>query len=254
MSASPERPSREREITQAFVSLAHTLAEGYDTVDLLRGLTTDCARLLDVASAGLLLADGRGVLQVVAASSEHTRELEIFQLQGQQGPCLECYRADSRVIVPDLSQEMERWPQFVDAAIQAGVASVHALPMRLGANVLGALGLFGAQVGSLQDDDLALGQALAHVASVAIVNDKVAANQALVNEQLQTALTSRVALEQAKGVLAQRGGLDMDSAFAVLRRYARDHNSLLTEVARAVVSRDLVPQRLLDHARARNVL
>jgi len=243
--------SREREITQAFVSLASHLANGYDVVDLLNDLTVDCARLLDVASAGLLLADGRGVLHVMAASSERTRQLEVFQLQRAEGPCRDCFHGRAAISVPDLAAESARWPQFVPAALDAGFVSVHALPMRLRDNVLGALGLFGTTVGALGQDDLSLGQALADVASVALVQDNAAADRTAVNEQLQTALTSRVVLEQAKGVLAQKGELDMPQAFAVLRQYARDHNLRLTKVAQAIVSRELPAETVLDRAPAR---
>lgn len=243
--------TREAEVSQAFVTLASSLVNGYDVVDLLDELTADCARLLDVSSAGLLLADGRGVLHVMAASSEQTRQLEVFQLQRADGPCLDCYHDGAQVAVADLDAEIERWPQFVPAARAVGFRSVHALPMRLRDNVLGALGLFGTTVGALNDEDLSLGQALADVASVALVQDKAAADSTVVNEQLQTALTSRVVLEQAKGVLAQLGGLDMTHAFAVLRGYARDNSVRLTEVAQAVVDRSLPAQRLMEHADSR---
>lgn len=240
--------SREREVSRAFVELASSLANGYDVVELLSGLTADCAQLLDVASAGLLLADGRGVLHVMAASSERTRQLEVFQVQRADGPCRDCYLAGEPVSAPDLREEADRWPHFVPAALEAGFVSVHALPMRLRDRVLGALGLFGTTVGSLGPDDLSLGQALADVASVALVQEKVASDQQSVNEQLQTALTSRIVLEQAKGVLAQQGSLQMEEAFAVLRRYARNNNLRLTAVAEAVVARRLPAQRLLEHS------
>ncbi|HEY6746204.1 MAG TPA: GAF and ANTAR domain-containing protein [Mycobacteriales bacterium] len=240
--------NRERAVTEAFVSLATSLADGLDPVDLLSGLTADCARLLDVASAGLLLADRHGVLHIVAASSEATRTLEIFQLQREQGPCLDCYHTGSMVTEADLRQETQRWPLFAAAATHAGFASVHAVPLRLRDNVLGAMGLFGTHAGVLNDDDLRLAQALAYVASVALVQDKAAADKAMLNEQLQTALDSRVVLEQAKGVLAHHGNLDMDQSFAVLRSYARDHNLRLTDVARSVVTRALAAHQLLDHA------
>jgi GAF domain-containing protein len=245
---------RERDIVRAFVDLSNELVDGYDVVDLLTGLTVNCAKLLDIASAGLLLADGRGVLQVLAASSENTRNLEVFQLQRDQGPCLDCFESGSAVIVPDLATEADRWPQFASVAEALGIASVHALPMRLHDTVLGALGLFGATVGRLEDDDLALAQALAHVASVAIVNEQSAADIATVNVQLQEALRSRIVLEQAKGVIAHTGGLEMDDAFTVLRRYARDHGHKLSDVARQVVARDLRGQVLLDHARSASIL
>jgi GAF domain-containing protein len=241
--------SREREISRAFVTLASSLANGYDVVDLLSGLTADCAHLLDVASAGLLLADGRGVLHVMAASSERTRQLEVFQVQRADGPCRDCFLDGSPVSAPDLHEEAERWPQFVPAALDAGFVSVHAVPMRLRDNLLGALGLFGTTVGSLSPDDLSLAQALADVASVALVQDKVTSDQKSVNEQLQAALNSRIVLEQAKGVLAQQGSLQMEEAFAVLRRYARNNNLRLTAVAEAVVARRLSAQQLVEHSR-----
>ncbi|NEK87550.1 GAF and ANTAR domain-containing protein [Blastococcus saxobsidens] len=241
--------SRERDITGSFVRLASSLAKGHDVVDLLSELTEDCAHLLGIASAGLLLADDRGVLHVMAASTERTRQLEVFQVQRADGPCRDCYLDGAPVSAPDLRTEAERWPQFAPAALGAGFASVHALPMRLRDQVLGALGLFGTSPGALDPDDLSLGQALADVASVAIVQDKVKSDQRTVNEQLQAALQSRIVLEQAKGVLAQKGSLQMDEAFAALRRYARDHNLRLTAVAEAVVTRALPAQQLLAHAR-----
>lgn len=239
---------REAAVTEAFVALATSLADGADVVDLLSGLAEDTTRLLDVASTGLLLADHRGLLHVVAASSEATRSLEVFQVQRSQGPCLDCYRSGKPVTVADLGAEADRWPHFAAAAAEAGFASVHAVPMRLRDQVLGTVGLFGTTVGALGEDDLRLGQALAYVAAVALVQEKAAADRDLINAQLQTALDSRVVLEQAKGVLAQRGGLDMDASFSVLRGYARDHNLRLTDVARAVVRRELPPELLLQHA------
>ena len=241
--------SRERDVTRAFVELASSLVRGYDVVDLLSRLTADCAELLDVASAGLLLADGRGVLHVMAASSERTRQLEVFQVQRADGPCRDCYLDGTPVSAPDLTKEIDRWPHFAPAALEAGFVSVHAVPMRLRSTMLGALGLFGTTAGDLDPDDLSLGQALADVASVALVQDKAAADQRTVNEQLQTALDSRIVLEQAKGVIAQQGSLPMDEAFAVLRRYARDHNLRLTAVAEAVVTRRLPARQLLATSR-----
>ncbi len=238
---------REAAVTRAFVSVVTAMADGLDPVDLLSGLTSDCARLLDIASAGLLLADEGGVLHVLAASSESTRSLELFQLQREQGPCLECFRTGSPVSVPDLDAQSERWPHFVLAARAVGLVSVHAVPIRLRDKVLGALGLFGSSRGALQAPDVELAQALAHVAAVALVQDQVVSDATRLNEQLQTALNSRVALEQAKGVLAQHAEVDMDEAFAMLRRFARDRNYRLSTVAQAVTSRQLPPQMVLEH-------
>jgi hypothetical protein len=207
--------------------------------------------VLDVASAGLLLADPRGVLHVVAASSEQTRNIEILQLQREQGPCLDCFQTGQPVAVHDLNQEAARWPRFAGAAVNAGFASVHALPMRVRDRVLGGLGLFGSQPGALNDDDLRLGQAFADVASVAIVQGAAINDQTLLNGQLQSALDSRILIEQAKGILAQVGDLDMEQAFRYLRRYSRDHNERLSDVAAKLVSRRLAARQLVDHATQR---
>ena len=246
--------TREHEIIRAFVDLSNELVDGYDIVELLVRLTSSSARLLDVAAAGLLLADQRGVLHLAAASSERTHDLEVLQLQRDEGPCLDCFHTGQAVIVPDLSAEGQRWPAFTAAAEKLGYASVHAVPMRLRDNVLGTLGLFGNDPGRLEADDLALAQALVHVASVAIVNEKSAADRDVVNAQLQHALTSRIVLGQAKGVLAYVGDLDMDTAFAALRRYARDRGEKLSDVASKVVHRELSGEVVLAHARSRSLL
>jgi GAF domain-containing protein len=238
---------RERDIAEAFVSLATTMAAGFDVLELLSELTADCARLLDIASAGLLLADRHGVLQVLAASSDETRLLEVFQLQREQGPCLDCFRSKSPVVVESLIKDADKWPQFAEVALNSGFRSVHAVPMRLRDKVLGTLGLFGTTVGALNEADLRLGQALADVASVALVQGRAAEDQATLNQQLQQALTSRIVLEQSKGLLAHLGDLDMNGAFAYLRRYSRDHNWRLSELAAALVSRELPASQVLEH-------
>ena len=246
--------NRERQVTEAFVSIASALAIGYDVVDLLSTLTETCAELLDVATAGLLLADASGVLHVLAASSENTRHLEAFQVQRAEGPCLDCYSSGSPVEVPDLAAEADRWPQFVAAAELAGFVSVHAMPMRLRDAVLGTMGLFGTTVGALNPVDLRLGQALADVASIALIQDKAATDSAAVNAQLQTALNSRVIIEQAKGALAQHGDVAMDQAFAALRRYSRDHNLRIGDTAQRLISRTLLARDVLAHAHAKGTI
>lgn len=245
--------SRERDVAASFVDLATGLAAGVDVVDLLAQLTADCARLLGVHSAGLLLADGFGRLHVMAASSEGTRDLELFQVQREQGPCLDCFSSGRPVSVPDLRAARQRWPVFATAAGERGFASVHALPMRLRQRTLGALGLFGTTPGSLAGGDASLGQALADVASVAIVqNARAPQSDAVddavaINAQMQAALASRMVVEQAKGVLAHSGKLSMDAALQVLRAYAAAHGRRLTEVAADVVHRRLPARTVLVH-------
>ena len=243
--------AREDDIVASFVSMAGSLARGHDVNDLLTQLTSDCARLLDVSAVGLLIADQRGALHVVAASSERVADLEAFQAQRAQGPCHTCYLDGQPVNVPDLAASAARWPDFAVVAARAGVASVHAVPMRLRDAIVGALNLFGSTTGALNEADLRLAQALADVATIALIQDRAAADTTIVNEQLQNALDSRVVLEQAKGVLAYSGDLDMSAAYAALRTYARDHNLKITELARALVNRALPVALVLEHARAR---
>ena len=237
------------EVSRALISLTSRLAGGADVVDLLTDLTGLCVQLLPIASAGLLLADGRGGLHVLAASSERPRELEALQVQRDEGPCRDSYLSGTPVSVPDLAQQATRWPLFAPHAQQAGFASAHALPMRLIGARLGALGLLGTQVGALNADDLRLGRALADVASLALAQDRTPGHPRL-TEQLQTAHSSRVVVEQAKGFVAQHGELDMVEALQVLRRYAHDHNLHLTDVARDVATRRLPGRQVLTHAQA----
>ena len=241
--------TREDDIVGTFVVMAGSLATGHDVNELLTQLAADCARLLDVSAVGLLLADQGGALHVVAASSERIADLEAFQAQRAQGPCHTCYLDGQAVNVPDLAAAAARWPDFAAVAARAGVASVHAVPMRLRDDVLGALNLFGSRPGELKESDLRLAQALADVATIALVQDRAATDKTLVNQQLQNALDSRVVLEQAKGVLSFSGDLDMSAAYAALRQYARDHNLKLTELSRALVNRALPAAVVLDHAR-----
>lgn len=243
--------AREDDIVATFVSISGSLARGHDVNELLTQLAADCARLLDVSAVGLLLADPRGALHVVAVSSERVADLEAFQAQRAQGPCHTCYLDGQPVNVPDLAAAAARWPDFAAVAADAGVASVHAVPMRLRHSVVGALNLFGATTGALNEADLRLAQALADVATVALIQDRAASDRNLVNEQLQRALDSRVVLEQAKGVLSYSGDLDMPDAFAALRHYARDNQIALTELANAVVHRAVPAAVVLGHVRTR---
>jgi len=243
--------AREDDIVASFVAMAGSLAQGHDVNELLTQLAADCARLLDVNAVGLLLADARGALHVVAASSERVADLEAFQAQRAQGPCHTCYLDGRAVDVPDLAAAAARWPDFAAVAAKAGIASVHAVPMRLRDDTVGALNLFGTTPGPLDVADLRLAQALADVATISLVQDRAIADKDVVVQQLQHALDSRVVLEQAKGVLSYSGDLEMAAAYAALRRYARDHNIKLTELARALVNRALPASLVLEHARTR---
>ena len=196
-----------------------------------------------------MLADPQGTLQLMASSSEQTRALELFLLQNDQGPCLDCYRTGQRVIVEDLDAELGRWPRFVPEARKDGFAAVHALPLRLRQDLIGVLGVFGAAPGRLSDADISACQGMAHIATISILSRRAFGQSHDIIDQLQDALNSRIVIEQAKGVLAERGGIGPDEAFQELRRYARDHNRRLNEVARDTVHGNLRIEAVLASGR-----
>lgn len=244
--------SRETLLIKAFVELADTLVDDYDVIALLDRLAGYCVELLAADAAGILLADSHGNLRVVASTNEQTAWMELLQLQADEGPCVECFRNAAAVSVVDLADTTRRWPQFTTAlaAIDDGsepYRSVHALPLRLRGEPIGALNLFHRQAGPLPPADLALGQALADVATIGILSERAINRGEVLNEQLQAALNSRVIIEQAKGVLAERGHIDMNAAFDRLRRYSRDHNLKLSDVGRQIVEAGLAPAVLGGH-------
>jgi hypothetical protein len=239
--------SREALVIQAFVELADTLVADYDVIDLLDRLAGHSVELLAADAVGILLADADSTLRVVATTNEQTEWMELLQLQADEGPCVECYRTGAPVSVADLTGATGRWPRFVAALGRRGAyGSVHALPLRLRGQAIGTLNLFHQVPGALPEADLALGQALADVATIGILSERAIRRGEVLSEQLQIALNSRVVIEQAKGVLAQRGELGMDVAFDRLRRYARHHNLRLSDVARQVVLTDLAADVLTD--------
>ena len=233
-------PGREALVSRAFVGLADTLVDDYDVIDLLDRLAACSVELLAADAAGILLGDAESTLRVVATTDERVEWMELLQLQADEGPCVDCYRSGVPVSVTDLAEAALRWPRFVAALTQRGAyGSVHALPLRLRGQAIGTLNLFHRQPGPLPAADLALGQALADVATIGILSERAIRRGEVVNEQLQVALNSRIVIEQAKGVLAQSGELSMDAAFDRLRRYARHNNLRLSEVASHVVLTDL---------------
>jgi GAF domain-containing protein len=237
---------REALLMRAFVEMADTLVDEYDVVKLLDRLITHSLALLSADAAGILLVDARGQLRVVASSDDESDWTELMQVQADQGPCVECVRTGEPVSVTDLETAADRWPQFGAALAGRGTfRSVHALPLRLRGEAIGGMNLFHTSPGPLPQADLRLGQALADVATIGILQERAIRRGEVLTEQLQTALDSRVIIEQAKGVLAQRGMLTMATAFDRLRRYSRGHNLRLNQVASRVIA---------DHSFAREVL
>ncbi|MFN0142708.1 MAG: GAF and ANTAR domain-containing protein [Mycobacterium sp.] len=222
-------------LAQAFVGLADTLVADYDPIELSQQLIESSMALLPIAAAGLLIGDVHGELHVLASSSEEIRLLELLQVQADAGPCLVAYRTGQQVLVEDLNLEPQRWPAFAQQAAEYQYRSVSALPLRLRNDRLGALNLFRTEVGAMSPTDVSVGQALADVATVGILHQRTLTHSQLISQQLQGALNSRVIIEQAKGVLAERGSIDMDRAFVLLRAHARKTQQRLADVARAVV-------------------
>jgi transcriptional regulator with GAF, ATPase, and Fis domain len=227
---------REQRLAQVFVELADTLVEEFDVVDLLQTLTERCVELVDTDATGLMLDDQRGTLQVAAYTDESARVLELFELQKAEGPCLDCFATGRAIANIDLETDGGPWPVFAQAARGLGFATSHALPLRLRRQVIGALNLFTIRAGPLSDDHLAVAQGLADIATIGLLHERAARDQVVVSEQLQTALHSRILIEQAKGVLSARAGTSVGEAFHLMRAHARRTGSLLTTVADGIVS------------------
>ncbi|MGW6731915.1 ANTAR domain-containing protein [Streptomyces sp. NPDC055013] len=230
--------ARERRVSEIFVEVADSLVEDFDVIDLLQRLSARCVELLDVSAAGILLADAQGELQIIAASDEHTRLLELFALQHDQGPCVECYRSGTARANIDLMRPgtTADWPRFAARARETGYVTTHAIPLRLRNRIVGALNLFQTTPHHLGDDDIALAQALADVATIAILQQRTLEQSQVENSQLETALISRVLIEQAKGLLAERWNIPVDDAFEMFRSYARARHLRLSDLAAQIIS------------------
>ena len=220
-----------------FVEVADTLVDEFDLVDFLHMLTERASSLVEAAAVGLMLTDQRGRLEFMAGSDENVRLIELFQLQNQEGPCLDAFRTGLPVINVDLATAAARWPRFVPRAAAAGFRSVHAFPLRLRERVIGALNVFGnTRGGGLEESDVPVLQALADVATIALLQERAIRRGEQLTEQLQGALNSRIAIEQAKGAISQMRGVTVDEAFVIIRGYARMHNLRLVDLAHTIVT------------------
>jgi transcriptional regulator with GAF, ATPase, and Fis domain len=227
--------SREQLVATTFVELADTLVDDFDVIDFLHTLASRCVELLDASAAGIMLADQRGGLQVMASSTEEARLLELYELQNDEGPCLDCFRSGLPIGHDNLPAMRSLWPSFTERLQELGFNSAQALPMRLRNETIGALNIFRTSPGLLTAADQRLGQAMADVATVGLIQERAIAARELLAEQLQTALNSRIVLEQAKGVLAERVGLPVDQVFQMMRAYARNRGLLLCDVAAQII-------------------
>jgi GAF domain-containing protein len=231
--------TRSEQLFDAFATFADTLVSGYDVIDLLQKLVDHCKDLLDVDSAGILLVNAASALELVASTSEEETWVEVIALDANAGPALECFRTRAVVALPDVDAEPERWSNFVTAARTNGIHSVYSIPLRLRETTIGTLTLMRHQLGDFDSYDIRAAQALADVATIGILQERAVSDATAVRDQLQSALLSRVIIEQAKGVVAETANVSMDSAFARIRLYARSQQLSLTDVAQQVVSGQL---------------
>lgn len=234
----------EQRLARVFVELADTLVDEFDALDFLSTLTERSVELLDADAAGVILVDARGVLHVVASTSDRAQLLELLELQNDEGPCLDCLQSGHAVVNVGVAESRERWPRFSTALAEVGFASVHAIPLRLRDSVVGAMNLFCTADSPLGEDDVAVGQALADIATIGLLQERAVRQSGLIAEQLQTALDNRVLIEQAKGVLMASAGIDVDHAFRLMREYSRRNNDAVKDVARQVVDRTLSVEQL----------
>ncbi|MBG6107938.1 GAF and ANTAR domain-containing protein [Frigoribacterium sp. CG_9.8] len=234
-----ETLTREEKVTAAFVMVADTLIDDYDTIELLHTLVEVCADILATNAGGLMLADDSGQLQLVASTTESAGLVEILALNAGTGPCIDCFKTGKSISIGDLASTDPRWPVFREAALEQGFRSVHATPLRLRGTVLGTINLFSSAVGELNLADVAIVQALADVATIGIIQQHSIRHSKALAEQLQIALQSRVLIEQAKGAVAQSAETTPESAFTFLRKYARDNNLTLRGVCERVLDRTL---------------
>jgi len=223
-------------LSRVFVEVADTLVADFDLIEFLHRLAEHTAAVSDAASVGLMLADESGDLHYMAASTESAKHLELFQLQHAEGPCLDCFRTGANVSVSDLSLTESPWPAFAERAVEAGIRSVHAFPMRLRDRVIGALNVFDEDPMPFRPDDIKVVQALADVATIAIMQERAISRAETLTEQLQGALNSRIVIEQAKGMIAHRHGVDVETAFDRLRAHARRSQLRLADLAREIVA------------------
>lgn len=233
---------RETRISAAFVAVADTLTTDFDGVDLLHTLVNDCVEILNMKAGGLMLADGAGNLQLMTSTSEAAAFVEVMQLNAASGPCIDCFKGGVAVSVSDIGDQESPWPEFRSAALAQEFHSALATPMKLRGRVIGTMNLFGASTGEVSARDAAVAQALAAVATISILQERVTREGQLIEEQLHRALDSRIMIEQAKGVIASSLSMSMDDAFGLLRKYARDANLTIRSVAERVSDRELTVQ------------
>ncbi|MCL2534898.1 MAG: GAF and ANTAR domain-containing protein [Nocardiaceae bacterium] len=231
----------ERRLVHVFEELADALVPGFDTVDFLRTLTDRTVELVAIDAAGILLADERGHLSSVASTTEPVHTLEQLEIANARGPCYDCFTTGRPIFNLGHDAASARWPRFQHLSGEIGFGAVHAVPLQLGDQVIGSLNMFCVAPGSLPAEDLDTSRALARIATIGLLHKRAAHSAQEEAAQLRQALTSRIIIEQAKGMLAESAGCTPAVAFEALRHYARTHGRPLHDVAAEVVDGTLSP-------------
>jgi GAF domain-containing protein len=228
--------TREQQVIQTFVALADSLVGDFDADELLHVLAERCVEVLDVDAAGVMVAMRQGELRAVAATSREMRQLEIFEVAASEGPSYAAYASGAPVVEHDLAAAEGRWPQFTARARDLGFVAAHGFPLRLRERTIGALNLFqSAGRSRLGPPDVAVAQGFADVAAISLIQAELTHQSGTTVAQLERALATRVLIEQAKGVLAERLELTPQQAFQRLRKHARDRNRKVRDVAADVL-------------------
>jgi GAF domain-containing protein len=223
-------------VCSTLIELADNRLDDFDAVELLNLLATRCVIVLGVSTAGVMLVAPEGDLHCVASSTEAMRAMELFELQTSEGPCVDSFRLHQRIIAETPETLKLRWPRFGNEAVHAGYKSAYAFPMRLRDEHIGSLNIFRHEDGLMSSEDLLAAQAFADMASISILHQRLTLEAKALNDQLTTALTSRVVLEQAKGVLVGKRGVKIEDAFTWMRHHARNNNVKLAVVAQEIVN------------------
>ncbi len=224
----------QRALLEAYESFGRALLRPYEIGDVLYRLTDQVVEVLDIDGSGVCLAPNGGGLQLLSATDHHVAAIEDTQLTAGTGPILSAYETGEQVRVDDLVDAND-WPEFTRFAVDRGMRAVASLPMPVDERRIGALDLFRAEAHVWTDEEMQAAQGLANMASAYVLNHQALSESRTLAGQLQTALDSRIIVEQAKGLLAGRHGLTPNDAFGRLRQYARARGDRLHDVCRHVV-------------------
>jgi len=226
----------------AFAAATAAMVRGVDGASTVHVLLADCLTLLGADSVGVLVRMGEQEIELLATTSHRANELELYQSQLDNGPCVETIETGHVVHAAGEAQLTDRWPDFGRVMSAAGFATVHASPMRWHERVLGGVNLFWREQRTLTSEERELAQAFADICTLALMQPPATDDPAVVAEKLRTALRGRVVIERAKGVLAQNEQLDMAEAFSRLVQISKQTRRALAEVAQSFLD-DTAPPR-----------